>query len=194
MSTRMTKSAFLALQLATALALLTAPAFSQTGDSASAAPKHSLHAGAWALQFSVGSNFTLGTFDGTTISIQKHTSDRAAWRLGVSISGNVSRQDFNMTTLQDTVTQSSDHKSNNDSQAIRLGLTRVVYPRTPSRLNVYYGLGPRLSYGRDHQEIFVSYPNKSIHTQTTWSAGAGLLLGVLYFPAKGIGLSAEYGT
>ena len=56
------------------------PARSQ--ESAEKEFENSLVKGAWALQFQVGSNFTLRSFQGDTFSIKKHTSDGKAWRGG----------------------------------------------------------------------------------------------------------------
>ncbi len=192
MSTRMTKSAILALQLVTVLALLTATAFSQTADSAS--QKHSLHAGAWALQFSVGGNFTLNTFDGAAFSLTKHTSERGAWRLGVSVSADVVDNYHETSYIQtyDLHTDTSTNKSN--AQSLSIGLTRIVFPRPPSVFNVFYGYGPRFSYGRSHTNGGAPNSNWNIGTAVNWSAGLGCLIGVEVFPYKSLGLSAEYGT
>jgi hypothetical protein len=182
------------LQIFAATAFLAGTAQSQVADSSPVQQTNSLRAGAWALQFQVGRDFTLGSFDGTTLSIQKHTSAGGAWRLGVTLAGDIHRQTYSNTSVQDTTQHKTDNKSDNNSQALSLGLTRVVYPRSPSTICFFYGIGPRLSYGRDHFEADARALNTDTRTWTNWSVGAGIVLGVEYFPSRAIGLSGEYSS
>lgn len=192
MSKRMTKSAFLALQLATVLALSAPPAFSQTADSAS--QKHSLHAGAWAMQFQIGSNFYLGAFDGAMLSILKHTSLRAAWRLGAGVSGDVVSRTTTTQNSQDTLRPRYDTDTDNNSQTLSLVLTRIAYANPQSAINFFCGIGPRFSYTHSYSSTLSPSNDLTRTTSNGWSAGLGGLLGVQWFPGKAIGLSAEYGS
>ena len=59
---------------------------SQAQDSSS--ERNSLKEGAWALQFGIGGNLTLTSFQGTTMAVKYQLSDRTAIRGGITISAN----------------------------------------------------------------------------------------------------------
>lgn len=194
MSRTSTRLGMIVLQILAASVILAATAYSQGADSGAVRQTNSLRAGAWALQFQEGRDFTLGSFDGTTLSIQKHTSAGGAWRLGVTLSGNVQQVKYANTYVQGGTNQERSYKTDINAQSLILGLTRIVYPRPPSAVNFLYGLGPRFSYGRTHDEMSSSTVDPHSSTSRNWSIGLGIVLGVQWFPYRSIGLSGEYSS
>ena len=51
--------------------------------------QNSLKQSKFALQFQIGSNFNLQSFQGTTLSCKYHIFDKSALRAGISLSSNV---------------------------------------------------------------------------------------------------------
>jgi hypothetical protein len=140
-------------------------------------------------------DFKLSSFDGATISIKKHTSARGAWRLGVTLNGDISRVRSTTSYGQDPYRQVDGSKADANAQSLGLGLTRIIYPRSPSIVNFFYGVGPRLSFGRSHSESSPSVNSPAtIRKERNWVVGLGLVMGVELFPYKSLGLSGEYGS
>jgi hypothetical protein len=142
----------------------------------------------------MGQNFTLSSFDGATLSIQRYTSAGGAWRLGVTLSGDVQQMKNAGSFGSDSIRRVGSSQNDINRQSLDLGLTRIVYPRPPSAVNFFCGIGPRFSYGRSHTEITSTDARRVIGNAKNWTAGVGMVLGVQWFPYKAIGLSGEYGS
>jgi len=171
-----------------------------------AAETNSLKAGAWALQFGISSNFTLLSFQGTTVSAKYQTSTTNAWRVGISINGN----DQNITGLQspiqgDTFTSSGSNNSSNGYENILLRVQYLWYANSEGVTHFYIGAGPIVGYSRNHydqQDIsnsssptYASWLNQTrSSTVRSWSAGASAVVGVEYFPVRVFSLHAEYSS
>jgi hypothetical protein len=159
------------------------------------AKENSLKDGMKALQFSIDHNFTLSSFQGSTISIKKHTRDDAAWRLGVSLSLLGRDRDY-IDRRNDTPRSTTD--DNRNSAYVDLRLYRVKYPAPNAAVNFFWGIGPQLQYSRVSDDNVVTYesPNRVMRNESTltgYGIGAGGIVGVEVFVAKGISLLAEYG-
>lgn len=67
--------------------------YAQTDELPKIDTKNSLLKGAWALQFQINNNFSVSSFQGSTLSAKRHFSNKKAMRFGVSLSGSISEQD-----------------------------------------------------------------------------------------------------
>ena len=84
-----------------------------------AAEINSLKAGVWALQFGISSNFTLSSFQGTTISAKYQTSTTNAWRAGITLNGSTASDTrLQVPTQPDTFARSSSTNGSNSSESI----------------------------------------------------------------------------
>jgi hypothetical protein len=150
-----------------------------------------LRPGAWALQFSILDNFRLGSFDGSVISIKRHTSARSAWRLGLSTSVSDSDREFvDDYAVPDTTLVRTEDTS---SLSFGLGLARVWYPSSGQTVRPYYGAGPYVHFLSTENEVEELGEVRSMETDRS-TLGAQFLLGAEWFPARSVGVHAEYGA
>ena len=141
---------------------------------------HSLRDDAWALQFGIGSDFTLRPLQGGAISAKHHSSPARALRYGVS-----------------AVAEHLDADSTSpDRSRLTLGLVAhfLRYPtlaRDPEgNLQMFWGLGPRL----DLDMLRIAPPTGESDTRGGIAVGAGAVIGAEWFVRPRISLSAEYET
>lgn len=169
-------------------------AYAQNEQSEASEPKNSLRAGVWALQFRINNNFTLGGFQGGVISLKHHRSARSAFRLGLTLGFTADDDDESFVmTRNDTVIAEGQQDRRNNGQNVRLDLQYVRYPNPGSRVNLFVGIGPLLSYFRNYYET-ESNTVVSYQERTSWGVGASGQLGVEWFATKNISLHAEYGV
>lgn len=156
--------------------------------------KNSLVKGAWALQFQINNDFDLNSFNGSTFSLKKQTSPGAAWRLGLSLALSFSDSD----RMQSSGGLESPSESDANSQTIDVTLQRVFYPNPGSRVNLYYGLGPRGYYrhtwAKQLRDMTDSTSTETINKLNNWEVGVAGVLGVEWFVTKNISLLGEYGS
>jgi opacity protein-like surface antigen len=148
---------------------------------------------AWALQFSIGHSFTLSSFQGSSISILKHTSLKKAWRYGVTIGASTNNTDDK--DIANNI-RTGETETDNSSVNFTLDIIRITYPNSSEKVNLFYGIGPTMTYNSTRNEYQRKIPtiDNRISTRTTWNLGGRVILGVQYFVAKNIGLLAEYGS
>lgn len=153
---------------------------------------NSLEEGKKALQFGVNDNFTLSSFQGSVLSLKKHTSDGSAWRLGLSLTLDLGDNDYSWWENDSLVIDNGD----NDIQKVGFDLQRIFYPNPDNDINLYYGLGPTLTYDYRKSKSFSSSSSVLSQTRTdrSWRVGGKIILGVEWFAGKSISLNAEYGT
>jgi hypothetical protein len=168
-------------------------AYAQSEQSEAGEAKNSLRAGVWALQFRINNNFTLGGFQGGVISLKHHRSARSAFRLGLSLGFAADDDQSYLTTRNDTVIVDGKQDRRNNRQNVRLDLQYVRYPNPGSRVNLFVGVGPLLSYYRNYYEQ-ESNTAVAYQERTSWGVGASGQLGVEWFATKSISLHAEYGV
>jgi hypothetical protein len=152
---------------------------------------NSLQDGAWALQFGIGSNFTLNAFNGATISVKKHLSDRSAVRVGITVSALSSDSDVLIASSQDTLLRAAE--SGRDTYGASLGLEWVRYFRPEARWSFFAGLGPSVSFAHN------AFTDKSVNETIVrddktklWGFGVNGLFGGEWFATRVIGIHAEY--
>lgn len=136
---------------------------------------------AQALQFQIASNFQLASFQGSLLSYKHHMSSTTAIRGGASLH----------LQLGDRNLAPEDQKSPTQGR-YRLGLQGqyLTYLGSESKIEPYYGVGPRLSYFRDSREE----PSGSSQTQTEFRMGITGVAGVEWFVWSNVSFLAEYTT
>ncbi len=152
------------------------------------------------LQFRIGSNFSLSSFQGSTISYKKHTSENRAYRVGITVSGEMLKDSRTYVLSNDTDSLHRDYNINNNDFSIAVNWQRLKYSRSGNTY-FYYGYGPNISYGLDYQnvlqeefdttepEIIEDQDKRILHGI---SVGATLLAGVEYFITASVSIHAEY--
>jgi hypothetical protein len=141
---------------------------------------HSLVHGAWALQFAIAENLTLGEFAGGVISAKHQRADGRALRYGLTLSA----------------AHMSGRDGAPDRTAATVGLVAhfLRYPtlaRDPrSDLHMFWGLGPLVRF----QSLRASPPDMEDATARVLDVGAGGTIGAEWFVRPRISLTAEYQT
>lgn len=156
-----------------ALSLLVIACFLVIGSAAAqtTADDNTLRDDAWALQFRVTDNFTLGSFDGSLISAKHHFTDRRALRYGLSLGA--SRED--------------DGTDERTQQLLVFGVDFLDYPGVASNpsgtMQLYWGGGPSISFQRSESEPIMNL---------SWGVGLGGVIGAEWFVRPRLSLLAEY--
>lgn len=161
-----------------------------------------------ALQFQIGSNFDLFSFQGTVFSYLQHINKEAALRLGLSVSVGGSNSDNSMDDFSitgDSLYQRSLENLDRKSSSFQLNAQLIRYFNPGGKLLLYGGAGPflRYEYTKEKREtaekLPYAIPSGSIRNSTNelkssfWTPGIMGVLGVEWFAAKGISFMAEYG-
>lgn len=182
--------------------MVTSIATAQEAESDAPAPKHSLKDGAWALQFSLGSAFSLRGYDGIVISAKYHLTKGSAIRLGIDINGDIyfgGRTSHSGTLPDDTLYSSS--RDNINREGIKLISEYIKYTRIDPQLHFFLGTGPTFGFWHSKSKSADrrTYPidprsHVFISEEYNWSFGISGLLGAEWFPTKRISFMAEYGV
>lgn len=150
------------------------------------------------LQFQIGSDFQLSSFQGSTISFKKHISDYRAYRIGFTISGDI--EDRNDFVNYDN--DSLDNRNLIDTDNFGIDIIGQYLKYVPYEYSyLYYGLGPRLIYSKTYQKI-----RHEEHTTGDWEQssadskrygknfqlGLVFVAGVEFFISKSISIHSEY--
>jgi hypothetical protein len=169
--------------------LLTSCSFTQTKDSAE--EKNSLQKGSWAVQFQVGSDFTLSSFENVIVSLKTHFSPKFALRFGIGLNANYHDQTLDYREYYYGYT-GTDILTNNNAFKITV-LTKLLYYFNPkSTLNVYAGLGPMGTFAHSYNERFYVDGYMEYRELTSWSGGFNGVLGCEIFPFRFLSIFAEY--
>ncbi len=165
--------------------------YAQTDELPKTDTKNSLVKGAWALQFQINNNFSLSSFQGSTLSAKRHFSNKKAIRFGASLSGSISEQD------QSSITE-NEIKSDENGQGILVNTQYAIFPSPEKSANLFFGAGPFAQFSRSNRisttsSIFLT--STRVKTKaTTWAAGISGVLGVEWFATRTISLLAEYNS
>ncbi len=150
--------------------------------------------GAWALQFQIGSNFDLRSFEGTTISLKKFTGQSSAWRTGLSF--DLRTQDDDESGYIDT-TIIPVRTVDNNSFSIDAVVQRIFYTAPRSKTAFFFGVGPTGGYHHAKLSQRIDYTNGGFASnerkENSWSAGLSTVMGVEWFLRRNLSLLAEYG-
>lgn len=158
--------------------------------------------GAYSLEFGIGSDFTLTSFTGSTVSLKKVIDESTIYRAGLTIYGNYFNQSNDSKNLnQDTLTGSGWQSNKNKNLYINLNLDYLKYIPSTNYLKPYYGIGGYLGYGynespQDYSDRSVnsSYysTNSQLSKQNILSTGVRGVLGCECFVTKSISIHSEY--
>lgn len=169
----------------------------KTGEDARA---NSLSPGSWSLQFQITDELGLKPFNGMMVSVKRHWSRQSALRLGVQVSaGWTSSTDTDSQEVADTLYRSDDQSADYNYQKLTIDLSYVRYPWPGSHVNLFWGVGPLVSFSRDEQTdvTIYSYDDRDNLTsryvyRRSWELGAVGLVGVEWFLSKNFSFHSEY--
>jgi hypothetical protein len=147
----------------------------------------SLSANSRAIEFQIGPNFSLNTFDGSTFSYKMFLSEKQAIRFGVSLNLQMNKN----------IAELSSNKTTNYTASLNTYYLWYLAPK--DLIHFYYGTGPVIgyNYSKSHHSDNSApseayYENIQESIPKGFSAGIGGVCGVEVFVTKAISLSAEY--
>jgi opacity protein-like surface antigen len=148
-----------------------------------------------ALQFQIGSNFTLTSFQGAALSYKHHLKPLRAIRVGSELS--LSKSNFDLTEVDSVGDLETLSKSDQTRYYVRFNTQLIWYSESYSGISFFYGVGPFLGFSKSEKkdELVSPYPGHRTNldeTKTGWSLGLTGLVGVEWFVSKSISLHAEY--
>jgi hypothetical protein len=171
----------------------------------SSAERNSLKEGAWALQFGIGGNFTLTSFQGSTISVKYQLSDRTAIRGGITINGSNSNGNNSASgAVADSSYGTLPGNSSTNGTNVSFVLQYLWYLNPSGPVHFYVGVGPSVAYNYSHSSSETPYfvrqgDQNSFWEQSTynsnshlWTAGGTGVAGVEWFAIQWLSLRAEY--
>jgi len=154
----------------------------------------------WAIQFQINNNFTLGTFQGSFLSVLRRISPTSAWRLGIGLGFTTNDNDQNNHQVPDTTYRYSDNHTNS-SQNIYVVFHYVKYFNIEGEVNVYMGIGPAVNFSNHRDDVenntfkdSLLSGQKTITDSHSSSIGANGSFGVEWYATRSISLVAEYGA
>ena len=160
--------------------------------------KNSLVAGAWAAQFQIQNNFTLGQFQGYGLAFKHHYTRNSAVRLAWGFNLNSNNSDnLNQTLPADTIRNTSSGDNNGFNFSMKAFY--LYYMNPDGEVNLFLGGGPivNVSHNKnetDQENVYGSRSNLShiINESNGWGFGLGATLGVEWFATHAISLHTEY--
>ena len=171
----------------------------------SSAERNSLKEGAWALQFGIGGNFTLTSFQGSTIAVKYQLSDRTAIRGGITIYGSNSNGNNSASgAVADSSYGTLPGNSSTNGTNVSFVLQYLWYLNPSGPVHFYVGVGPSLAYSYSHSSSDNSYfeyqPGQNsfweqnIYNSNShlWTVGGTGVAGVEWFASQWLSLRAEY--
>jgi len=162
--------------------------FSQTADSVKQI--NSLQKGSWAVQFEIGSDFKLSSFEGVMVSLKYHLSPKFALRFGAGFNGRNNQQIYEYREHYYGYTGSEPVSNFYDN--VFFNINCLYYIKHDSKINVFFGLGPRAGYITDYSEHFYLDGYKEILDIESWAVGLNGLFGCEWFPVSYLSLFGEY--
>ncbi len=168
-----------------ALTLLMFTELSAQNDSTKFIPKK-----VFALQFQIGSDFTLGSFNGNTISAKYHFSNSNAVRLGITLNLDSHDETYSY-FLKDSLVQKS--YMNLSRNIITINLQYLFYKQGTTDIWYYFGGGPFIGTNFNKNDNHNVKGQKGYAKRDETSFGINLLFGTEWFVSKNFSLSAEYG-
>lgn len=165
---------------------------------------NSLKEGAWAMQFGITSNFTLTSFQGTTVALKYQLSDRDAVRGGITINGStVNGNSSVFGWVADTSYGSVPGNTTTDAANVSFTLQYLRYVNPNGPVHFYIGLGPTVSYTYSHSTSDKSSLNtlnshgywvetESASSSTQWAIGGTCVAGVEWFACQWLSIRADY--
>lgn len=145
-----------------------------------------------AVQFQIGSDFSLKNFDGYTFSYKYRLGTSSAFRAGFGISGNSGSSNEKASNLLNVNGADTDYSRYD----IRIGMQYLKTLSSVNNVQFYLGAGPQIRYISEKTTNKSAYNSPESRTEEnlkTFIGGADILAGVECFVTKNISLSGEYG-
>jgi len=152
--------------------------------------------GRWSMQFEIGPDFQLQSFEGAGLAVTKNTSHSKAWQFGVDFSGDLLDSDQSRTTTTDSSFFVLPGPSpSSDRAAFAFNVLRLVRYQSDRRIGLQLGFGPTIRLSRFNIDSGTSSSGVEIETRNS-SSSYGLIgrLGVEVFVARALSLHAHYGA
>lgn len=179
----------------------------KTVDAQSADSTNS-HSRSWAFQLGIGSNFTLTSFQGSTVGLLYRISEANAVRGGITLSGSTSDgTSLYAGAVHDTSASNMPGNSSSKSVNISFVIQYLWYGRPGGPLVFYGGTGPYLSYSYSrssqlYNNLYSYYDTGSTigywsttsynSSSTQWGAGVAIAAGVEWPALSWLSLHADY--
>lgn len=165
-------------------------------------------AGAWALQFQVLNNFTVGPLSGTSISAKKHIDRQKAWRLGLSLRADINDGNQEATTTRipvnevfDPITTTNEVEADGESVFLGLSASYLIFLKPANKVSLYLGGGPAIgvslaSSNSNNASLRDSLRSDNIRESDSegWFLGGEFVIGAEWFAGKQVSFFAEYGS
>jgi hypothetical protein len=163
-----------------------------------------LRQGSWAIQFGIGSNFTLTSFQGSTIGAKYQISETNAVRGGITINAGTSNGPNSYSgSVGDSSLGTVPGSTSSKSAVVSFVLQYLWYMNPNDNVHFYTGLGPSVSYNSSRNSSDNSYLETENNqgywveqlygsNSTQWAVGAAAVFGVEWFACKWLSLHADY--
>ena len=142
--------------------------------------ENSLRGGAWAIQFAITGDFTLGEFAGG-VSLKRQFSSKSAVRIGLEGRGATSTQEFSDSPFQAEV----------NGYGVTFASFYQRYINPSAEANFYWGVGPLVGYDRTTRESRDDSV-KVTSEDTSTALGLAGIVGIEWFATRVISFHAEY--
>ncbi len=164
----------------------------------------SLSEGKWALQFGIAGNFTLTSFQGSTIGAKYQLSENKAIRGGITINGSTNDGPNSFTgSIGDTSNSTVPGSTSAKSATVSFVLQYLWYMNPNGIIHLYAGLGPLFSYSYSYNSSDYSYlynaSNQGYWVREIYSSnsiqravGGAAVVGVEWFASQWLSLHADY--
>lgn len=167
------------------IALLSQPAMGETGR----------HVGQ-AIQFGIGSNFTLTDFGGTTLSYQRSLGPDAAWRVSVGVNVRYDNIDHSEEYTGDEVGEDTVDQV---EWSHRVSVASEWLWYRGSTVSVFFGGGPRASFSSYQDEdsdynVSADYWRHYRASGDEFGVGLQGCLGVQWAASSWLAVHAQYGV
>jgi hypothetical protein len=156
----------------------------------------------WTMDFSISSNLTLRTFQGTAISLSKFISDYQKIRFGVSTNLDYnSRDQSGNNYAADTLSGLTNDNNENNMYSVQIVIQYITYATPKSQTSIYFGIGPLVGVSWFEQNNNDNTTNPGYYQSQYGSKSSstkyfiGMLgsCGVEWFFSEHISIHAEYG-
>ncbi len=108
--------------------------------------KNSLTKNCWALQFGIGNDFKLSSFQGAIVSVKRQFEGGYALRFGLSGSFESTRDEYAQFDSMGPLPGAMSHSSN--SQHVSIVAQYLSYSNRDGDFNFFWGAGPKVSFSR----------------------------------------------
>jgi len=152
--------------------------------------------GRWSMQFEIGPDFQLQSFEGAGLAVTKNTSHSKAWRFGVNLSGDLLSNDQSRTSTTDsTIFESTSPTQSADRAAVAFDVLRLIRYQSDRRIGLQLGFGPTIRLSRFNTHVGEAPGGAEFESRTS-NSSYGLLgrLGAEVFLARALSVSAHYGA